>query len=285
MSKCLCEKNWYIGDIDDTEFEHNYSCQYELYINNQPTGLTYESNTYEPRESEMSDFIDNVRKKLDEEIDNKIQNGDVVYSRELKNWTEVPDIKEVEKREIFTKKNPLTIDGMSMEELINNNKAMKQVDKSFLKENKSNKEYISLDVDMTRLTKYKGNEYKYYITNNSYFIFQKKDIEDVNKKNGLVTIKLYKDAEKYDIYTEKVIQVKEKVIEPDESSKKDNIENKDAKVNVTENVKNVKEVVAEKIDINDLVDKIKERTDTLKNRKFNTFSENIKNSFSNIRKK
>lgn len=279
------KKNWYIGDIDDTEFEHNYSCQYELYINNQPTGLTYESNTYEPRESEMSDFIDNVRKKLDEEIDNKIQNGDVVYSRELKNWTEVPDIKEVEKREIFTKKNPLTIDGMSMEELINNNKAMKQVDKSFLKENKSNKEYISLDVDMTRLTKYKGNEYKYYITNNSYFIFQKKDIEDVNKKNGLVTIKLYKDAEKYDIYTEKVIQVKEKVIEPDESSKKDNIENKDAKVNVTENVKNVKEVVAEKIDINDLVDKIKERTDTLKNRKFNTFSENIKNSFSNIRKK
>lgn len=279
------KKNWYIEDIDDTEFEHNYSCQYELYINNQPTGLTYESNTYEPRESEMSDFIDNVRKKLDEEIDNKIQNGDVVYSRELKNWTEVPDIKEVEKREIFTKKNPLTIDGMSMEELINNNKAMKQVDKSFLKENKSNKEYISLDVDMTRLTKYKGNEYKYYITNNSYFIFQKKDIEDVNKKNGLVTIKLYKDAEKYDIYTEKVIQVKEKVIEPDESSKKDNIENKDAKVNVTENVKNVKEVVAEKIDINDLVDKIKERTDTLKNRKFNTFSENIKNSFSNIRKK
>ena len=101
----------------------------------------------------------------------------------------------------------------------------------------------------------------------------------------MVTIKLYKDAEKYDIYTEKVIQVKEKVIEPDESSKKDNIENKDAKVNVTENVKNVKEVVAEKIDINDLVDKIKERTDTLKNRKFNTFSENIKNSFSNIRKK
>lgn len=279
------KKNWYIEDIDDTEFEHNYSCQYELYINNQPTGLTYESNAYEPRESEMSDFIDNVRKKLDEEIDNKIQNGDVVYSRELKNWTEVPDIKEVEKREIFTKKNPLTIDGMSMEELINNNKAMKQVDKSFLKENKSNKEYISLDVDMTRLTKYKGNEYKYYITNNSYFIFQKKDIEDVNKKNGLVTIKLYKDAEKYDIYTEKVIQVKEKVIEPDESSKKENIENKDAKVNVTENVKNVKEVVAEKIDINDLVDKIKERTDTLKNRKFNTFSENIKNSFSNIRKK
>lgn len=418
------KKNWYIediDDIDDTEFEHNYSCQYELYINNQPTGLTYESNTYEPRESEMSDFIDNVRKKLDEEIDNKIQNGDVVYSRELKNWTEVPDIKEVEKREIFTKKNPLTIDGMSMEELINDNKAMKQVDKSFLKGNKSNKEHISLDIDMTRLTKYKGNEYKYYITNNSYFIFQKKDIEDVNKKNGLVTIKLYKDAEKYDIYTEKIVQVKEKVIEPVESNKRDNsikklfnfdktltditerrdirnsgkkiiicnienpqthieafadtkeidgrsfictqydlyvdgekikcdefshgefthysdsrannsseigdehwnniklelktkggfkddvlifeskdeykqylkelqkkeenIEDKDAKEKVTENIKNVKEVVAEKIDINDLVDKIKERTDTLKNRKFNTFSENIKNSFSNIRKK
>ena len=47
----------------------------------------------------------------------------------------------------------------------------------------------------------------------------------------------------------------------------------------------MKVVVAENIDINDLVDKIKERTDTLKNRKFNTFSENIKNSFSNIRKK
>lgn len=199
----VIKKSWNENKNNDKEFDYN--CKYELYVDGEKTNISYESNTYIFNESEMTEFISNVNQRLEDEMEKKIDKGEVVYTREKNNWTEVPDMKEINKRIDFTKKNPLTINGMTMEEFVNDYKQMKEVNKKFSldKNNKSNpKETIEkVDIDITRITKsYNDKEkYEYFIDKNTSFIFEPKHIENINKKTGTVELnvtELFKNEEK-----------------------------------------------------------------------------------------
>lgn len=199
------KKSWY-EEKNNSDKEYDYNCKFELYVNGEKTDITYESNTFNPSENEMTEFISIVNQRLDDEMDRKIQDGEVVYTREKNNWTEVPDMKEVNKRIEFTKKNPLTLDGMSVEELINDYKKLKNVNEKISNDerNKSdinnNNKPEKIKIDVTKITKAYNdkNKYEYFIDKYTSFTFEAKDIENIDKKNGVATLNVsnvFKDEE------------------------------------------------------------------------------------------